>query len=172
MLYPDIRPQIQTGDLLAWSHYEWRTIYDWQVQAVRIGTQSEYCHVGLAYVLSGRVMVLESVTPYVRLIPLSNLLKDGAYWMPLETPMSDAEEAFAMSLIGRGQYSKLDAIAGQIDSLVIGANDQWQCAEYVIACRRLSGLDLGPKATPAAVVRAGYARPLGRMHAIDPQQPA
>lgn len=154
MKYEQVRPQIRSGDVLAWSHYEWATWYDLQVQAVRIGTQSDYCHVGLAWVAGGRVWVIESVEPVVRLVPLSNLIGKGFYWLPLNAPMSDVELEFALAKVGNGRYSKLQAVQAQLGVLEVGKDDLWECAELVIAGRRLSGVDLGPKATPAAVVIA------------------
>lgn len=164
MNYNEARPLIQSGDLLAWSHYSWATWYDLQVQAVRIATESEYCHVGLALAFAGRVWVVESVQPTVRLMPLSNLLDGGAFWLPLNAPMSDAETEFALAKVGKGKYSKLQAIQAQLNAIEVGADDLWSCAEFLIAARRLSGVDLGPKATPAAVVRAAQARLRAPLH--------
>lgn len=154
MNYTAIRDQIQSGDVLAWSHYEWASWYDLQVQAVRICTESEYCHVGLAWVAGGRVWCIESVEPVVRVVPLSNLVGRGFYWLPMRVQMSEQELEFALAKVGHGRYSKLQAVQAQLGTLAIGVDDQWECAELVIAARRLSGCDLGNKATPAAVVLA------------------
>lgn len=167
MNYADARVHINTGDLLAWSHYDWDSWYDLQVQAVRIGTASEYCHVGLAWVFAGRVWVIESVAPVVRVVPLSNLLEQGFYWLPIPPNMSGSELEFAFSKVGKGRYSKVQAVAAQLNLLDVGADDLWECAEFVIAARRLSGVDLGPKATPSAVVKR--AQELGSAcHFINP----
>lgn len=151
--YSEIRSQIKSGDIIALTHTEWNSLYDLQVQAVRVFTQSEYCHVAVVWVFAGRVLVIESVTPKVRIFPLSNLKDAGFYWIPTDTPMSDAELEYGLSKVGLGEYSKLQAIAGQLETLEIGEDDLWQCSELTIAMRKLSGLDLGPKATPAAVVQ-------------------
>lgn len=154
MDYTTVRGKIQSGDLIALSHYKWASWYDLQVQAVRIGTQSEYSHVGMAWVVGDRVFVIESVTPVIRMVPLSLLAADGFYWSPLGADISEPELAFALSKIGGGRYSKLQAVLAQLRRLRIGVDDLWECAEFVIVCRRLSGVDLGDKATPSAVVRA------------------
>lgn len=152
--YIEIRDRIRGGDLIALTHTSWASWYDLQVQFVRLGTQSEYCHVGQVWPVAGRLFVIESVTPMVRLVPLSHFAAEGFYWIPLEAPMSDAELEHALAQLGRGAYSKWQAILGGLRKLRIGADALWQCAEFVIANRRLSGIDLGPKATPSAVVLA------------------
>jgi hypothetical protein len=151
--YADVRDSIRSGDLIALTHEAWGSFYDLQVQAVRTFTQSEYSHVCVAWVIGGRVFVIESVTPMVRIMPLSNLQDKGFYWIPTAVPMTDAELEFGLARVGLGEYSKIQAIEGQLGTLDIGGDELWMCAELVIAMRRLSGLDLGPKATPAAVVK-------------------
>lgn len=160
MNYTEARPKIKSGDLLAWSHLGWSSWYDIQIQTVRAVTESEYSHVGMAWVVGDRVFVIESVTPVVRIVPLSNLLKDGVYWIPLDTPISDEELAFALSKVGNGRYSKWQAILSQLKKLKIGADDLWECAEFIIECRKRSGVILGNVATPAEVVKA--AQSLGK----------
>ena len=152
-MYSDIRHKIKSGDIIALSHSKWNSFYDLQVQAVRLFTQSEYCHVGLVWSVGGRLFVIESVSPKVVITPLSNYVKEGFYWIPVEKPMSKAEITFALSKVGKGQYSKWQAIKAQFNALKIGEDDLWECAEFIIACRKLSGVDLGNKATPSAVVK-------------------
>lgn len=158
MNYSEARPQIRSGDLIVLSHYKWASWYDLQVQAVRFGTQSEYSHIGIAWVIGGRVFVVESVTPVIRMVPLSLMVDEGFYWIPLDADIADAELEFALSKIGTGRYSKLQAIMAQLRTLKIGADNLWECAEFVIMARKLSGVDLGDKATPSAVVRAAQDR--------------
>ena len=157
MKYLDARPLIQSGDVLAWSHYEWSSWYDLQVQAVRLITESEYCHVALALVFGGRVWAVESVQPVIRLVPLSNLIGLGFYWLPVNKEVTENELEFALSKVGNGKYSKLQAMQAQLERMTIGNDDLWSCAEFVITARKLSNVDLGNKATPAAVVRHAQA---------------
>jgi hypothetical protein len=155
MKYSEYRSNIKSGDLIAYTHYGWANWYDLQVQAVRIFTESEYTHVGLVLELGGRLFLLESVVPVIRLVPLSNSIdKNGFYHLPMHTDINNEELEFSLSKLGRGKYSKIEAILAQFRKIKIGANDLWECAEYVIACRRLSGVDLGDVATPAEVVRS------------------
>ncbi len=75
MKYSELRDTIKTGDLLAWSEGgDWKSWRNIQLNLVRMGTMSDYNHVGVAYVVGGRVFVVESVVPYVRIYPLSRLL--------------------------------------------------------------------------------------------------
>ncbi len=154
MDYATARSQIKSGDLIALSHYKFASYYDLQVQAVRFFTQSEYSHAAMAWVIGGRVWVIESVVPVVRMVPLSLMAEEGFYWAPLGVDISDPELEFALSKIGVGKYSKLQAVMAQLRQLKVGADDQWECAEFVITARKLSGVNLGDKATPSAVVRA------------------
>jgi hypothetical protein len=57
MKYEAAREKVKSGDLLAWSHRGWRSWYDIQIQLVRFFTQSEYSHVGIAWVVGGRVHI-------------------------------------------------------------------------------------------------------------------
>ena len=153
MRYSKIRGSIKSGDIIALSHYKWASLYDLQIQIVRLSTQSEYCHIGLVWEIGGRLFVIESVTPKIRIKPLSHFVEDGFYWIPMDKGISEAELEFALGKVGKGQYSKWQAIKGQLSSLKIGVDDFWQCAEFLIECRKLSGCNLGDKATPAAVVK-------------------
>ena len=77
MSYLSKRQEFKSGDLFATTHKSWKTFYDLLVQGVRIGTQSEYAHVGILWCIGGRVFVVESVSPYVRITPLSKFADEG-----------------------------------------------------------------------------------------------
>lgn len=151
--YSEIRDEIKSGDLVILSHYKWASWYDLQVMMVRLMSATEYTHVGVCVVLGGRVWVAESVVPVVRLVPLSNYAEDGMYIIPTNTPMKDEELEYLLSKVGTAKYSKWQAMMAYLDRLELGADDHFECAEYAICARRLSGLDLGPRAVPAAVVK-------------------
>ncbi len=139
--------------MIAFTHKEWDSLYDLQVQAVRFFTQSEYSHVALVWRVSGRVFLIESVSPYVRIVPLSQFAEKGFYHIPLKTAMSNKELEFALSEVGTGKYSKWQAMLSFLKAIKIGADRIWSCAEFLISCRKLSGLDMGNEATPSAVVQ-------------------
>ena len=144
MNYLDIRDQIKSGDVIAQSHRQWGTLHDLQVQAVRIATMSEYSHVGIAWVVAGRVFILEAVSAVVRIFPLSRagdfFLLDRGLW-------SDEAEARAMKHVG-APYSKIDAVRSFF-GLSDDTDDAWFCSEYVCS---VLGIHLD-KPTPAALVR-------------------
>lgn len=152
MKYSEVRGHIKSGDILAFSNEEWDNIGDLQSQIVKIATQSEFSHCAVAWVVCGRVFVIEASPPLVRIRPLSNV--DKFYWIPTDKPMLDEELEFALDKVAVEKYSRVDAVKAFFNRLNIGKNKRWQCSELVIAMRRLSGLVLNCKATPADVVKA------------------
>lgn len=156
MNYQEARDKIQSGDIIAWSHYNWGSWYDFKVQSVQIVGRTPYCHVAVAYRMGGRLWVIEAVKPCVRMVPLSNLIQPkGFYWLNVNVPMTDDELEFGLSGIAIREYSEVQAVQAQLDMLEIGADTITQCAENTIEMRRRSGIDFGPKATPAAVMLKG-----------------
>lgn len=151
MKYADMRDNIKSGDVLAWSHRSWKTWYDIKIQLVRFFTQSEYCHVGVAWVIAGRVFVIESVIPKIRIVPLSNELP--FYWVPMSAPWKPETEEFAMSLVGVGTYSQLEAIAAGMGQQTSESSGKWECAKFVQACLTRDGFAVGDvHATPTDLV--------------------
>lgn len=155
MIYGDIRDKIKSGDLLAWSHRVsmFASWHDFKVGLVRIFTRSEYSHVGTAFVMGGRVWVIEAVTPHPRIIPLSNALP--FYWVPLAAPWLPETEARALALIGkdRNVYSQAEAVRGALGTLQPGKDDLWMCAEMSWCFAAWDGIDLGKDITPSGLVR-------------------
>lgn len=153
MKYSDVRPTIKSGALLAASHGSWRSWNDIRTNLVRIFTRSNYSHIGLAWVVGGRVFVLEAVKPKLRIFPLSQW--GDFYLLPLDASWRSDTEEFALARIGY-DYSDLDAVKGFLDCLEPGKVSQ--CAAYVIEVLRHDGTDLGRRATPDAVVQGALAR--------------
>lgn len=150
--YEVVRPQIKAGDLIALSHYSWANWYDLASQFVRVFTMSDYSHTAVVIGLEDdRLMIVESVRPVIRKIPLSDYLERGFYWLPLPE-MGPEGRHFLMSRLGTGKYSIWQGILAQLHQLAIGSDELWECAELVIAARRLSGVELGPVAVPGEVV--------------------
>lgn len=166
MNYQEVRGEFQSGDLLIFTHTAWRSVKDILSHVVRLFSTTEYCHVGVAIVLGGRVWIAESVSPVVRLVPLSNLAKGGFFVIPTRTPMGDEELEYLLSKVGLSEYSKWQAIKAYLNKLTLGDDDLFECAEYVICARKLSGLDLGNRAVPAAVVKEALKQGL-RMHYVE-----
>ena len=155
MKYEDARGEIRTGDLLAWSHGGWGSWHDIQVSLVRMFTQSEFSHVGLALVGAGRVFILEAVGSGVRLFPLSRELP--FYWIRRPRELGGEAVDFAFDRLGDG-YSKLQAIRAFLGSLRLGEDDRWQCAEYVLRVLEADGEILTNVATPTGGVKAALQR--------------
>lgn len=147
--YNDVRKDIKSGDILAWSHRKWGSFYDLQIQAVRFFTQSEYCHVGTAWVVAGRVFVIEAVTPKVRIYPLSKLLP--FYLLPMNGSWTTQAEEFGLAQVGM-KYSKLKAIESFFR--IPKSDNLWQCAELTAAIGKLNGYDIGRKVTPSALIES------------------
>ncbi len=150
MLYSEIRPKIRSGDLLAWSHVGWDSWHDVKIQAVRAFTQSEYSHVATAWVIGDRVFVIEAVQPLVRIFPLSSLLEDGCYWVPMGAPWLPQTEALALSKVGE-RYSQREAVQAFFE--LPTENSLWQCAELTRRIAASDGIDLGNRAVPTAIMK-------------------
>lgn len=162
MKYTAVRSHIQSGDILAWSHRKVKSWYDFKVMMVRLFTMSEYVHVGVAWVYNGRIFVIESVIPYVRIVPLSNLLP--CYVIHTNTKWKPETEQRAMDLVGLAGYSQLEAVKA-----LFSANkdpNKWECAELVQELYKCDGIDLNCKAIPSAIVASAQA--LGSMDYLEP----
>lgn len=147
MDYQTHRPNIKSGDLLAWSNKKWKSWHDIKIQLVRIFLRSEYSHVGTAYVMGGRLWVLEAIEPRSRIYPLSKL---GSFFhIPLPAKWTPEAEEKALSYIGE-EYKQLRAIKAFFKPL--DKEDVSQCCALAIAIADKCGLDLGVRATPDEVV--------------------
>jgi hypothetical protein len=124
--YSEIRSKIQTGDALAWSEggswASWRNI---QLNIVKMGTMSQYNHIGVAYVLAGRVFVVEAVVPLIRIFPLSKVLPFHYIATPFR--LNDVQEAKLLSRVGL-PYSKWEAIKAAFSKDTNG-EAVWECAK-------------------------------------------
>ena len=142
MIYSDARPLIKSGDLLAWAHKEIHSWYDLKVMAVRVATMSAYSHVGIAWRIGGRLMVIEAVMPKIRIYPLSKLgdfylISDYIGWT------NDKEEE-ALKYVGEN-YSQIESILAFFKRTM---NKGMQCAKFVSTIKGLSN----PNKTPSQVV--------------------
>jgi hypothetical protein len=147
MKYEDIRNTIKSGDLLAFSHGNWKSWSGFKTMMVRVFTLSTYSHVGVAWVTSGRVFVLEAVKPMVRIYPLS--LSGDFYLTKTNANWTQETENFAMDHIGV-LYSELTAIYAYFKELDEG--EVSECAAYAIEVLKRAGVDLGTRSVPDAVV--------------------
>ena len=153
MDYSTGREFIRSGDLIAQSHGDWTTWRGIKVNLVRIFTRSTYSHVGIAWVIGGRVFILEAVKPKLRIYPMSKI--GDFYLLPLQAPWGEAAENVALKNIGV-DYSEIVAMQAFFGPLQAG--EIRQCAAYALAVLRADGIDLGSRATPDAVVLAAMQR--------------
>lgn len=149
MEYSKVRPKIKSGDVLAWTHQQWGSWYDFQVQMVRAFTQSEYCHVGVAYVVGDRVFILESVGTGIRQQPLS--IEVPFYWIPIEINWTEDVLKEAMSKMG-APYSKIDGIKSLWQKIKPGEDGNWECAEYVMYILQKAGINIDCRCVPGEVI--------------------
>lgn len=156
MKYDDVRSQIKTGDLLAWSAGGWSNWHDIQVNLVRMFTKSEYSHVGIAWVSLDRVFILEAVGAEVRMFPLSRELP--FYWIPRPKVLGLAAVEWAFSKLGNRYESKLRMVINFILGCEQRDDDRWQCSEYVLGILRADGEELTHDETPTGVVKAAMQR--------------
>jgi hypothetical protein len=152
MKWEEAKKFIKSGDLIAVSHQPWASISDIESHIVRIMCESEYSHVAVAYVKDNEPHLIEAIVPEVSINPLTKYLDYGFFWLSMDVPMSKEEESYALAVLGE-KYSKLEAVAGFMDLLEVGGDEFWQCSELTISMRKKSGVNLGPRATPAAVVQ-------------------
>lgn len=148
MKYDEYKDNIKSGDLLAWSTTSLRTWHDLVGRTIRVFTQSEYEHVGIAWVVAGRVFVVEAVHPCVRIYPLSRLRP--FYIVHMGVTWREELEAFLLSNVG-SPYSILAAIKSYFKPLK--ADGEWQCAELAMSLYQLDNRNYGEDYTPSGLIR-------------------
>lgn len=149
MLYSQARPLIKSGDLLAFSHVGWGSWHDFKIQMIRVFQRTEYSHVGVAWVVGGRVFILEAVMPLVRIYPLSKLGK--FFWLPTNANWSPDVEEYALSIVG-DEYSQLEAVESPFTTPK--KDNLWECAEFAHDVLTMAGVDFqNVSRTPCDIVR-------------------
>lgn len=145
--YSEIRQEIKSGDMLAWTNRSWGSLHGILMQLIRFFTRSEYVHVGTAWVVGDRVFVIEAVIPKVRIFPLSALIP--FYLIPLPAQWKDETEEFALSRVGE-KYSVIQAVLSVIFKPRL--DTYWECAELVREIMIKEDIDLGNVYTPSEVI--------------------
>lgn len=147
MKYELARPLIKSGDMLLWSkNAGWNSRNDIETHMVRISTESQWTHVGVAWADHGRTWVMEITTRGCAPRLLSSELP--FWWIPAPQPLSDAALEKAFSRFGSLEYSRWQAIAGKLKLLDIGKDLKSQCAEYALEIWRVDGISPSLVATP------------------------
>lgn len=138
MKYSTIRGTIQSGDIIAWSTQTWNSLSDIENHIIQFATNSIYNHIGVAWVVAGRVLLIEATPPLVRIFPLSKQLP--FYWIPCGYKYWNANiEEYLLSRVGE-EYSYMEAIAGYFNALVTGEDEYWQCSELTNKVLTMGGI--------------------------------
>ena len=153
MDYATARKLIRSGDLISQSHGDWLTWRGIKTNLVRMFTRSTYSHLGIAWVIGGRVFMLEAVKPKLRIYPMSKI--GDFYLLPMRAQWCEVAENLALEKIGV-DYSELVAMQAFFGPLNVG-NVQ-QCAAYALTVLAMDGIDLGNSAIPDHVVLAAMRR--------------
>lgn len=150
MKYSEFRANIKTGDLLAFSNTTWSSWHDFQVHVVRMATESEFSHVGIAYVVNDRVFVLEAVSQGVVQTPIS----EYKTFFHASNPelLSQVALDFAFAKMGTPYESKILMVLNQIINLRLNRNSRLQCSEYVNGILCANKQWLTSTDTPTAIV--------------------
>ena len=148
MEYTKGRENIKSGDLLAWSKKDFTTIKDLFPWIVRVFTASKYTHVGVAWVVEGRVFVIEAVPPCVRIYPLSRRLP--CYHINMNVDWQEGDDKFLIDQVGK-PYSTMDAIRGYLYE-PNSENDRWMCVKLSKFFYDIVEVDVGDSWTPAGLV--------------------
>lgn len=149
--YESARPNLKSGDLVAFTHIDWKTLNDFEIHGVRIATQSEYSHVGIIWNFAGRIFLIEAVVPFVRIIPLS--LCGGFFHIGMGKELSDEALEFALAQIGE-KYSKWMAIKAFFGKVLQKDMNKWECAKLACDILRSNGIDYGSAYRPDTLVQA------------------
>lgn len=149
IIYDDYKQQIKSGDLLAWSCPKVRDLRSLELKLIQSATQSQFDHVGIAWVEGNRVLYIEAAPPEVKISVLS-------HWVPFyHVPMNiEWQQEYLEYLFDRlGEpYSIWEAFISYFGSP--NPDKQWQCAELVNHFYKKIGLKKDFGYTPKSVVEA------------------
>ena len=149
VLYKDVRRNIKSGDLLAWSTERIRSVRDVALKLIQRATNSPYDHVGIGWATDKRVFTIEATPPHVRVFPLSRARP--FYWIPVGLEWKVKYLDYLTRHVGE-PYSYKEVIAAYF-----GFNkkdDKWQCAEFTRYFYHRVGLSLDFGYTPGTIVEA------------------
>ena len=143
MKYSEARPQIKSGDVVAFAYKGMVNFGDFLIWFGRLFQITAWTHVGVVWCVGERVLIIDAVGSGVRDYPLGNTLP--FYHLPRPNGLSAEQLAFALSKKGQ-KYSYWECILAWFRRNN-PKNKSWQCAEFVCAV-----LNLDCQATPSAVV--------------------
>lgn len=122
------------GDCVVLSHRELRSFYDLKIWMIRIFGTTTYTHVAMVKVFGGRVWIVESVKPFVRIGTLSSMLDQGGFWWyRLNHPATEAETEAVLADVNKRQYSEIRAVIGRFFRIKVGTSRFVSCAEWFMS---------------------------------------
>ena len=149
--YEEERQYMRSGDLLAWDEGRGGILSKITVSIIRLFTGSRYGHVGVIWVCSGRVFVIEASQPQVRITPLSTIKE--FFYIPTRVRWRKNYEQFLLSKVGLN-YSLTDCIRAYLGILNDKDNNSYQCAELVCEFYKLTGIITDSYYEPGCLVDA------------------
>ena len=150
MDYKEYHSNIKSGDLIVFSATKIRTTYDLLSYIVRLFTMSEYNHVGIAWAIGDRNLIVEAQVPEIKISPLKKL--GSFYHIPMDVNFTDEALEILLDKVGQ-KYSYLEAIKAYFKKND-HTNDDWICVDYVKYFYESIGIYIGDVHTPSDVVKS------------------
>lgn len=113
---------------------------------IRLATQSNYSHVGVAWVVNNHVLVVEANFPEVRIMPIP---QENVYYVDMSIEWTDELENLLLSYAGM-RYSLSQAVFSYWTTPKV--DKQWQCVELAKDFYRHAGFDIESDYTPSSFV--------------------
>lgn len=161
--YVPYRKHVRSGDLLAWSTSKTASLGDLMVKAIRVFTMSEYNHVGIAWRMGDRLMVIEAVPPEVRIYPLSKLTP--FYHVDMDIDWKSEYDDLLLDYVGL-EYSTWQALISYFRKPDV--DNKLQCVELALDFYKNAGIELVCDYTPAGIVEACLERSGTGLHLVRP----
>jgi len=132
--YQSYRGNIRSGDTISFSRQGGNPFLAFIFYIISAVTGSTWYHTGTAYVIGGRVFIIEAVWPRVRIYPLGYL--GSFYHMGLDINFTEESERMLLSQVGK-PYSIIKAIIAVF--LTPRGTASWQCSMLNIEFLKANG---------------------------------
>lgn len=152
VLLSDIKDQINTGDLVAFSHREYGSITSFILWLYQKVAKVDYSHVGVVIKLGERLFIVEAVPPRVNITPIEKV--DDFYWIPTKIQTSERWQIDYLLKSVETPYSIVDMFTHYLGMKF--RKDRVYCSELASAFYYHVGyiLDRSAGHTPDKIVRA------------------
>ena len=123
--YSDIRDSLRTGDLVSWKAGKVNSFFTAVLKIYQKILKPKSVHVGIVFVIGGRIFVVEARPPAIRIYPLSQM--EDFYLIQTNIPDEKANVDFLLQEVGV-EYGILDLVRGLL--FADGKNNKQQyCSE-------------------------------------------